>query len=438
MFRTSRRNQCKNQADSQRCLRAASFAKNQANNFKALRGQFELDHCKMKIRKMRIPERLQRQDACIVEYDAIPVKSRFVALLRRLFLHEELRDEIRERYKRPGGLKRFLFLLLPGRVSRIHLYEAQERYVYLHGLLDTYGTTKSPDGETKEIEVNNCRKRLNDLSVLLSRRQNDINFLWREMNQVQGTILEKILPPEKLPAQLDFCREEAYRLSADKEHPEINEMIYRLAEVMNQKKEDRSEKLRPLLALIDRFNTIRTGRIHEQFVNIRCYQTALLMLFAIAILLIDNQDLILKSTPKDVLLPKFQLTGTWGFWGLDFFLSLGSYILALAEHLLTTNMIAFVFFAGLAGGFFSVAIRLRSKNLIPGEDAYFVWYVLTKPFVGALGAAILFILLQAQFVSFDFGDKLLKMLSSGACGPELFGFAFLAGFSERIVFPNLR
>ena len=48
---------------------------------------------------------------------------------------------------------------------------------------------------------------------------------------------------------------------------------------------------------------------------------------------------------------------------------------------------------------------------------------------------ILFVLLRAEFVQFQVGDELIKMVKPG---PLLFGFSFLAGFSERIVFPDIK
>lgn len=90
------------------------------------------------------------------------------------------------------------------------------------------------------------------------------------------------------------------------------------------------------------------------------------------------------------------------------------------------------------GGFFSVIIRLRSRELEPGADAYFTWYVLTKPWIGALGAAILFILLYSGVVSSEYGQSVIQAIKQQNPGAGLFAFAFLSGFSERIVFPNLQ
>lgn len=59
-------------------------------------------------------------------------------------------------------------------------------------------------------------------------------------------------------------------------------------------------------------------------------------------------------------------------------------------------MLAFIFLGGLTGVFFSVTTRTRPKDFVPGEDAYYMTYILTKPFIGALGAIILYILIQGE------------------------------------------
>ena len=219
--------------------------------------------------------------------------------------------------------------------------------------------------------------------------------------------------------------------------PEISQMIHRIAELKDTQGGSRTEMVRLLRALIERFTTIRTDRMHEQFVNIRSYQKALLLLLPIATLLIANADLVL-NIPKDASLSELNSPTRSGFLGLGLIGSLAIYVLDVVRHLLTHNPIALVFFAGLLGGFFSVTIRLRTRELTPGEDVYFAWYVLTKPVIGALGAAVLFILMQAGLVTFDVGPNLGGALEGGQLGPTVFGFAFLAGFSERLIFPSLR
>ena len=372
-------------------------------------------------------------------------------------------DDPEARYHRPGWFKRVLLLFLPGRVSRIHLYEAQERYLTLWSTLEYYAKLPCNDPAKKterDSVISMCQKTLKRASVLLTRRQNDLNMLWREMTRVHIGVIERVIPENQLPGQLDFCREEAYRVVAKKDS-EINEMIQRLAEVMDESKKNITQKVRLLRALIERFTTIRTGRMHQQFVNIRTYQIALLILAPISILMIANVNLLLprasgsaSSSPslelgeptsegaaigsevptvgeiRSPVQPEAQ--SSWLFWGAL------STLYEQTNELLATNIIAFVFFAGLAGGFFSVVIRLRNQDLVPGEDAYFIWYVLSKPFIGALGAAILFVLVQADFVTFEIVRELMDDLKKNQPGPVIFGFGFLSGFTERLVFPEFR
>ncbi len=373
-------------------------------------------------------------------------------------------DDSEARYHRPGWLKRLLLLFLPGRVSRIHLYEAQERYVTLQGTLEYYAKIRC-NNPTKKKErdhaITMCRDILRRARTLQTRRQNDLNMLWREMTRVHIGVIERVIPEDQLLGQLDFCREEAYRVVAKKDS-EINEMIQRLAEVMDESSQNITQKVRLLRAIIERFTTIRTDRIHQQFVNIRTYQIALIILVPISILMIANVELFLppseKATSPNPIQEQGQSTSMEAAIGSGVgsaestptvttleseggWISLGglAWLFGYINSLLANNIIAFVFFAGLAGGFFSVVIRLRSQQLVPGEDAYFVWYVLSKPFVGALGAVILFVLLQAGFVSFDIlSDDLMVGLKNNEHGPAVFGFGFLSGFTERLVFPQLR
>jgi hypothetical protein len=187
---------------------------------------------------------------------------------------------------------------------------------------------------------------------------------------------------------------------------------------MDTSGENEAEQLRLLRALLERFNSIRTGRIHQQLVNIRCYQFALAMLVVLTGLLIGlNETLV---TPQ--LVAVGQSATLWG----------------LVLSTLKANSVAFAFFAGFVGGLFSTIIRLRSREMIPGEDAYFLWYALTKPCVGGLAASITLLLLLAGIVSLSgVSDGLLAALQSGKPSVRLFALGFVAGFSERFVLPTL-
>jgi hypothetical protein len=400
-------------------------------------GRFRLNGSGYEARIVRIRQLDGRQGSILVEYEAAPRWPRYLRWIPRVreFFGVKIRprDLARERYKKPKLLAKLFRLMVPERVSRIHLYEAQERYVSLQRLLDFYEKTMPSDDAEQVRAYEICRDALNSASVLLTRRQNDLNYLWREMTQVHVTIMERLMSDQELPRILDFCREEARRLAVD-QIAEVRELNQRCAEVMDETGANRARKIRLLRALIERFTTIRTGRIHEQLAHIRAYQKALLMLTPIAVLLIVMHTLVLDGQLPDPILPTFAEPATAGFLGFNYLISLVAYLIEYLEE----NVIAFVFFAGLAGGFLSVIIRLRARNILPGEDAYYAWYLLTKPWVGALGAAILYVLVYSGVVSSDLGGNLVTAIRNQEAGAPAFAFGFLAGFSERIAFPMLR
>jgi hypothetical protein len=257
-----------------------------------------------------------------------------------------------------------------------------------------------------------------------------LNYLWRELTRVRIILLDRVQSGDWAPYHLDFCREEAYRLALA-DDPEISEMLQKLAEATNEKGRRAERARRVTRALLERFNSIRTGRIYQQHVNIRTYKFALAVLLVLSVALIANVDLFVPgsgSSANPGPLPSAQLHGSVAV--------VFEPVIRLYDELrrlLSTNTLAFVFFSGLIGGFFSVVTRVRDSNLIPGEDAYFLWYVLSKPFVGALGAMVIYVLFHGGFVSLE----LIQTLGTKP-SPKLFGFAFLAGFSERVAFPHFR
>ena len=74
-------------------------------------------------------------------------------------------------------------------------------------------------------------------------------------------------------------------------------------------------------------------------------------------------------------------------------------IFRLVFDLMTRNPLLFIFFAGLLGGFFSAIMRFQTSKSLPGDAAYLKWYVLTKPFVGAPGATVLFIIADSGLMT---------------------------------------
>lgn len=400
-------------------------------------------------------------------------------------------------------------------VSRIHYYEARERYFSLMDLVRYQAKLRGlnfPDFEydnnfeyPKDIEkigdvirdktglneeekneyftLLTCYESLIASRNSLTRRQGDLNRLWRTMARVRSRINRIIVKPEMQSSQLYFCQEESFRLGVDND-PSIKSMLQDLAEAIDSKKDATAPTPKyncVLNALIERFNTIRTGRIHQQFVNVRTYTKAFVILMLISVILIQNHDFIMSiqnnpqfdnAVTKEAKEPaspikavgkettakaaavsprqnkkgladganladtgpdgqEFSLLSIQDIWNFlrFFFKDVKEYI--------QNNMFAFIFFGGVTGGFFSVATRARTLDRKPGEDVYYTVYVLTKPFIGALGAIILYILIHSDFVTQNFlNDEMVQYMRNP--GTTAFGFAFIAGFSERIVFPKFR
>lgn len=359
-----------------------------------------------------------------------------------------------------------------GRVSRIHMYEARERFRSLKGLVDfnaklsgldlpdcddenynpyqaaqtIMGSAPNDDEKKRRLAIFSCHEALHKSKGLITRKQKNLNDLWRELTRVRIILIEHVFSDETLPFQLHFCREEAHRLGVT-EDPEVKDMLNGLAENTDMSPGSRqgAQFKCYLRALLERFNTIRTSRIHQQYVNIRTYKSAFVFLFVISALVTLGGDMLLPDMFKSsVSLPDFtfKFKAEWhagvpnlleALWSLMVYFMV--YLYDLFRGLIKDNVLACAFFGGLTGGLISVTTRLRNLKLAPGEDAYFAVYMLTKPFVGAVGAVALYILLMGEF----FTPALVKSLDQlKASGIGVFGFAFIAGFSERIVFPTFR
>lgn len=378
-----------------------------------------------------------------------------------------------------------------GRVSRIHLYEARERYFTLREMVKTYKEyycsgegrsvrAKIPEDcrqyvdnvdvekATKDLET--CEETLENIKKYRTRKQGDLNNLWRAMTRVRVMLTDSVIPDTRLSTQLYFCHEEAYRLAVA-DDPVVKDMLQRLAEAMDEKGQQHGPQFRCLLrALLERFSTIRTGRIHQQYKNMFVYKIALAILLAISVPLITHGEQFLQfagvneqhneqnqqagskgevgkngqsgpATPPGNDAGKKETVGLWSaLLGhvSDFLVNPKDSVYGALRYIINRlkgNILAFVFFGGLLGGFLSVTMREWPRDRVPGEDSYLSLYIMTKPLVGAVGAMCLYILIAGEFVSFDIikTDELLR-----DAGPVTFGFAFLSGFSERLVFPGFR
>jgi hypothetical protein len=331
--------------------------------------------------------------------------------------------------------------ILGRQVSVVHLIEAKERFRTLNAIVNFHreesvhhGTPPDPD---KGRAIQSCMLELEEAEKLLTRDQRDLNDLWRILTRVRNLLLEHILDDCDLTQQLDYCREEAFRLDVTQD-PVVSDMLQKLAEATDENHKYPGRIKRHVRALNERFNTLRTKRIYDQYVKMRIYRSALLVLaFLSTIIIVLTPELINFTTEeeKDIeaaLFPKYEFAWSSSLYTVVF--DAVVYHIGYLVGLCKTNVLAFVFISGLIGGYFSVVLRVRDHTKAAGEGAYFKLYVLSRPLIGALGAMIVYILFMGGFVST--GD-LIEQLGK-VPDPNVFGFAFLSGFSERILFPNFR
>jgi hypothetical protein len=356
-------------------------------------------------------------------------------------------DEERElvkldRDERWQGYWRRALSLFGGRVSELHFLEAKERYHSLLALTDYHHDLIAQNhgaDDDKAIAIAKCKETLERTADLLTRRQEHLNSLWRALTRVRILLFDKVFEPELVANQLDFCREESYRLDVEND-PVVKDMLQKLAEATDDKGKNQRQIKRTVRALTERFNTIRTRRIYDQYVKMRTYRVAFWLLMLMSLILVANASLLVEKDPAIVGIPDYSPIASVrnipeGERGL--LEDISQFVVYQGEFLnkwISDNVLAFVFVAGLIGGMFSVVMRVKDRKRVAGEDAYFRYYVLTKPFVGALGAVIVFILFQSGFVQLDLLSSQLGVNPDA----KIFGFAFLSGFSERFVFPDFQ
>jgi hypothetical protein len=275
----------------------------------------------------------------------------------------------------------------------------------------------------------------------------ELNMMWRDITFVRSRLLTDngVVPDERLPAQLEYCRLECAKICPGKESG-LEEMCHDTAlelistnksdPQVNAVKGDNNLKARRTIAMIlAKLNHIRLEDINSQLRIKKIYNVALVFLSLLSVLLLHlNERLTDQFVPYWVVWDQFKNTFelavpyTWMAAPLDF-----------AIYMLQNNLLFFIFFSGLLGGFFSTVMRLRSKEVNIG-DVYLRSYLLTKPIVGALGATILYIILKSNIVALDLGqiqiiDKI--SMNSYMFGPLGFAFGFIMGFSERIILPTV-
>lgn len=261
-------------------------------------------------------------------------------------------------------------------------------------------------------------------------------------------LTDRIITNERIPLHLDYCRIEARALRVQ-DNPEIAELLHGAAEEMErtsggetkEREEVNQQAIRSISTILVRLKDIRLEKLNQQLRNKVTYQWAFLILLPLSFLLLYVHKLIVNPpiSAEGIRpgIPSFdQIRAlTWGesLWQLLINLP------GMINNLMVENPLLFIFFAGLVGGFFSTVMRRRTSDSLPGEEAFYRWYALTKPIVGALGATILYIIVSADFVNIEFMDKtMINNLKETPIGAKGFAFGFLTGFSERVILPKLK
>jgi hypothetical protein len=275
----------------------------------------------------------------------------------------------------------------------------------------------------------------------------NLNMMWRDITFIRSRLLTDpgVIADERLPAQLEYCRLEWSKVSPSKDAG-IEEMLHDTAlELVNMEDGDppngkttngNNHKARRTLAtILAKLNHIRLNDINAQLRIKKIYNIAFIVLLLLSVLLLHlNERLVNQFVPYWVAYDQFVNTiellapNTWIKAPIDF-----------AIFILQNNLLFYIFFAGLLGGFFSTVMKLRSREVNIG-DVYLRSYLLTKPIVGALGATIFYIIIKSNIVAIDsIQIKVIEQISQNSrmFGPLGFSFGFIMGFSERIILPTI-
>jgi len=390
------------------------------------------------------------------------------------------------------------FQLFTDRVSTVHLEEAHERYwilwrdieavlqenahhlqfqfVYLaknvardEELIDRYfhdveTQLKSlpQDSQNREncidkiLEVLPYYKLMAKDRQLLNRSARDLSVLWQDMNFIRIRLLNQIYikkPEFNLALYLDFCREDAHGLRVQ-DQPEIKEALHNAALSLVEGQDtgnettqpgSRQQAIRNISTILAKLKRLRLETFHAQLQKRNAYISALGVLLLLAAILIYGSDVFLATATQTT--PTIDRTAPGNFF--SHLNPIGQILLSIPllpwivmdslTRTITSDPLLFIFFSGLVGGYFSAVMKLQTQTDHAGEWAYYKWYMFTKPFIGALGAAILYITLKANFLELQniLGSESLQPILYQPISAKGFIFGFILGFSERIILPQI-
>lgn len=304
----------------------------------------------------------------------------------------------------------------------------------------------------------------------LTRKYQDLNLLWRDMNFIRTRLLtDGLIEVTRVPHQLDFCRIEARNLALV-DDPQIKSLLDQAAEEINvsetAKPGDALKARRIIITLMTKLNEFRIRRMFEQLYKKRMYMLLCFVLLILSTICFDLRPYLVdhQSTARAELAPgtiaasaagndQTPLAGsrlkgdaqekeaTVSLSFFQKFLHNGEKGFLWCTAKVASNPLIFIFFAGFTGGIFSNMMRFQPSSQLPGDELYIFWYRITKPVIGAFGAMVLFVILLSPVfrgsVEAVFTEEIVQALTESPTSATGFAFGFLMGFSERVILPKL-
>lgn len=286
-----------------------------------------------------------------------------------------------------------------------------------------------------------------------SNRLGYLSMLWKDLTFIRTRMLsEGIIDADKLVYQLDFCRSEAEHIGAQ-DDPEIKSMMTQAAKNLglgNSRDKNDQQATRLIVSLMAKLNDMRIRRLTDQVHKKKTYMALFSILIVLSLLVFSLNDYLIadaKGVPDAregfyaIQLDTIEIQPNDSRHSGNLFASvwnLGVSVCQMLINAIVAKPTIFIFFAGLAGGFFSALMKFEPNKQLPGDDIYIRWYRLTKPFIGAFGATVIFIIVTTGLFQIEFiGEELLKEMSRNPVSGIGFTFGFLTGFTERLILPKM-
>jgi hypothetical protein len=282
---------------------------------------------------------------------------------------------------------------------------------------------------------------------------NNVSMLWKDLTFIRTRMLsEGIIDSDKLPYQLDFCRSEAEHIGAEND-PEVKSMMAQAAEnlgLQNASSRNNRQAIRLIISLMVKLNDMRIRKLTEQVHKKKTYMTLFSILIALSLLLFFFNDHLMFGAKKEVIsnqkvnaiaLDPVKIQANKSVQPFKLIFVLWNWCVSKVEFLL--NLIVstptiFIFFAGLTGGFFSALMKFKPNKQLPGDELYIRWYRLTKPFIGAFGSMVIFVIITTGLFTMEsISEAIQNGIVSNPISGAGFTFGFLTGFTERLILPKM-